>query len=282
MKTLFRKRKKDPAKALRELVGNYDLPCFPSVVMQSLRVLRDPNSSLSEIADTVRVDPGMVIRILGTVNSAAYGLARPVETLSHGVSLMGRAQIESLILALAVKDALPSGEARGFEPTRFWRAAARRAALAGAISSKLHPATQAECFTAALLQDMSIPVLASQRTTEYGPLLERWHENKDSRITTLESELHSPRHEEVGAIMGEVWGLPDNLIHAVGSHHGGGGGEVSAAVRLVACLRETEDAPGIERLVEMARTEYALQPDTVITMVDEAFEKAADLLNCLK
>ena len=195
MRSLFKPKRQDPRKAIHQLLREYDLPSFPAVVTQTLRALRDPNSSLRDIADTLRVDPGMVIRVLGTVNSAAYGLARPVENLTHAISLMGRGQVESLLYAVAVKDCLPGRQIRGFEPARFWRAAARRAALASSIASELHPSTQAECFTAALLQDMSIPVLASCQSN-YGPLLEQWHENEGSRLHHLERESESLHHCE--------------------------------------------------------------------------------------
>jgi len=39
---------------------------------------------------------------------------------------------------------------------------AQRASLARALSIRLHPTTQAESFTAGLLQDMGVLVLASQ------------------------------------------------------------------------------------------------------------------------
>ena len=61
------------------------------------------------------------------------------------------------------------------EASRFWRAAARRATLARVFAQHMHAATQAEAFTAALLLDMAVPLLAGVDSGGYAVLLDRWH-----------------------------------------------------------------------------------------------------------
>ena len=124
------KKKQSPQDALRAIIGDYELPTFPATVMEVLRAIRDPEIELEIVAARVEADPGLVVRVLKTVNSAAFGLAREVDTVGHALAMMGRGRLESLVLGLAVKDALPTPTAIGFERSRFWSTAARRATLA--------------------------------------------------------------------------------------------------------------------------------------------------------
>ena len=81
----------------------------------------------------------------------SYGF-RPQRSVHHAISLLGRDQLESMLLSLAVHDALPSKPTLGFEAGRFWQTAARRATLGRALADKIDPATRSESFTASLLR----------------------------------------------------------------------------------------------------------------------------------
>jgi len=61
----------------------------------------------------------------------------------------------------------------GIDLAGFWRTSAHRACLARRIASTLDPASQMEAFTAGLLQDMAIPVLAAAHGERYTALYRR-------------------------------------------------------------------------------------------------------------
>ena len=64
-----------PAQALKAALGDFQLPTFPKVVMDAMRLLRDPNSSLCQIGERISADPGTSVKILNVANSAAYARA---------------------------------------------------------------------------------------------------------------------------------------------------------------------------------------------------------------
>ena len=275
------KKKKDPKAELRNVIGDHDLPSFSGVVMQTLERMRDPRSSPASIAAVMAADPGLSVRVLKTVNTAAYSMRKKITSLDQAIGLLGLATVESLVLAVAVKDALPSTPAQGFDSTRFWHTAARRAATAKALADRLHPAQAAESFTAALLQDMAVPVLATEQLGRYGPLLEHWH-NSDDDLAVLEHAEFGWNHPEVGTWMCDEWALPEPLACSVGGHHGevseGTEGLVSPpAVLLVSHLRESEERTGADRLVEAVNEQFGLGTDEVVELIEDSFDAAEEL-----
>jgi HD-like signal output (HDOD) protein len=277
----LKKRKTDPREELRKVLGDHELPTFSGVVMQTLERLRDPKSPPSSIAEVLSADPGLSVRVLKTVNSAAYSMRRKVNSLDQAIALLGVATVESLVLSVAVGTSLPRDPVQGYDSRRFWRAAARRAAAARALAARLHPATAAESFTASLLQDMAVPVLATERTSSYGPLLEHWHNSVDD-LAELEQSEFGWNHPQVATWMCAEWMLPENLAMSVGAHHGEIGEENSGlvcppAVALVSQIRENEVRDGREQIIEKVWSDFGLGADVVVDLLETSFDDAEEI-----
>ena len=103
MLRLLRRAKPDPGKELKAILGEVQLPTFPMIVTHALEKVRATESSTSEIADLVASDPGLSVGLLGTVNSAAFALRHRVRNIHHAVSLLGRNQLESLLISMAMR-----------------------------------------------------------------------------------------------------------------------------------------------------------------------------------
>jgi HD-like signal output (HDOD) protein len=272
----LKKKQVDPKRELKKVLGAYALPSFPGIVLEVMKELRNADASARSVARILAGDPGMSIRLLKLVNSAAYGSVRQTESVQQAVAVMGMSQVESVVLSIGVQTALPSSEAPGFEVKRFWRAAARRASAAGAFASMLHPATRAHSFTASLLQDMAVPLLANSKPRRYGPVLEAWHAG-EGELPDLELDQMGCHHGDVATWLCDEWTLPEQLAESIGGHHGAEDLACPPAVRIVSVLKENEKALGIDELVELARGEYNVAPDRALHAVQESFDKAEEL-----
>jgi len=278
MLNFFKKKQIDPREQMKAVLGDYELPSFPVIVMNALEKVRETETSNSEISELVATDPGLSVRLLTTVNSAAYALKHKVNNIDHAVSLMGRGELESILISMAVHEVMPVENTPVFNAQRFWGAAAHRAALARELADLIDPSSRSESFTAALLQDMAIPILALQRADDYGPVLERWYANGID-LATLERETFGWDHATVAMWMCDNWGFPDRIAEAIGAHHGTRDDELVPlpAVSLVSFLREQEEAAGVEQLVEDAFENYNLPRDQVLDLVDISFAGAKDM-----
>jgi len=277
---LFSRRKR-ALRRMKAMADLGDVPAFPRSVTRVLDALRDPESSLAEIAEAISWDPGLVMRLLRTVNSAAFGLRRQVDSCRHAVSFLGRANLESLLLGLAIEGALPPGKAPGYDPARFWRGSARRAALARLVAERLEPTRQAESFAVGLLQDLAIPVLAHARPDEYGPVLAQWRSSPGERLDELERRTFGWCHAELGATIADAWELPESLVEGIRNHHAEKDA-VHAAVHLVALLPESDSLEAVDSLIETARSSYGLVPDWTRRALQRSGEQASELVELMQ
>lgn len=266
------------AEIVRRLDG-HEPPSFSASSLRVLAKLRDPEVSFDEVAEAIQWDPGLSVRLLQTVNSAAFASRVPIAEVKHAVSYLGRGPLESLVLAVAARGALPEPVVRGFDPGRFWCAAARRAALARALASRLHPALEGESFTAALLLDLAVPLKAAALGEAYGATLEEWHASPCSSLESVERAHLESTHCEVGALLATAWDLPGTLATAIARHHDGATSddEVPPALRLVAGMPEVDCPDAEEQLVEAAREGYGLDPDWVRGVLADSLQQAFDL-----
>ncbi len=279
---LFR-RKRDPLRELDKILRGAAIPHFPQATMRILGRIRDPDSSMEEVSEALRWEPGLVVRLLATVNSAAFGPAQVIQDVGHAASYLGRAQIEQIVLGMAVRDVLPHGAAPGFVAKRYWLTAARRATLARLLADQLHPTQAAESFTIGLLQDMAVPVLAHARPDDYGPVLCAWHAHAEPSLEELERSTFGWSHAEVGGMLAHAWKLPAALTDSIAGHHSDdlSDRERLPAVRLVSVLRETEHQYGIDALLDVAHSEYGLAPEQVARSLKSANEIANELAHDL-
>lgn len=277
MLNIFKTKEIDPKEQMKAVLGDYELPSFPVIILNALEKVRDADESAAEISELVATDPGLSVRVLTTVNSAAYALKHKVNNIDHAVSLMGRGELESILISMAVHEVIPTASIPGFDAHRFWGTAARRAALARGLADLIDPSSRSESFTAALLQDMAVPILARQRADDYGPVLEHWYSN-GSDLATLERETFDWDHATVAMWMCDDWGFPERITEAIGAHHGTNDDLVALpAVSLVGVLREQGESTGVEQLVESAYENYGLSRDQVVELVETSFAAAEDI-----
>ena len=257
-------------------LGDFTLPSFPGTVLDSLSALRDPSLTMAGIAERLAVDPGLCARLLALAGSTAYALRHPVRDVGHAVSLLGRGEVEALVLSVAVPRLLPEHPSPSFDSGRFWRASARRATTAKRLAEALAPGRKAEAFAASLLQDMAVPLLAEVHGEPYARVLDAWrHEGGD--LTARELDLFGFDHASIGGFVAEKWGFPPNLVAALGDHHVPDAKEVPLSVRLVASLGEGEPDEERDALVVTAHERFGLVSDQGSAVVDEGMRLGDEL-----
>jgi HD-like signal output (HDOD) protein len=276
---LFKRSTQGKLGGMEDIIDRAEVPAFPRLTLKIIAKLRDAEVCFADVAESLQWDAALVARILRTVNSAAYGTSAPIVDVRHAVSFLGRSQLEQLIIALAVRSALPSTPAPGFDPVRFWQLASFRAALSRTLADQLHPSKQAQSFTAGLLQDMAVPLLASRNPKAYGAVLQAWHADSGSNLEELEEQAFGWNHAQVGGALGRAWSLPAELVFHVESHHREDllDSELPAAVKLVSVLRESASESGVEALIEEARTRYGLAPDWLVDALERCAAQALEL-----
>ena len=274
--------RKEPGENIVDEMSSFDLPAFPQVLWHVLELLRDPESSLIDIGNTISLDPGLSVKLLSTVNSAAFGLRQKVSTPQHAVSLLGRLQVECLVLGLATQRMLPDQATEGFHPEEYWRGASMRATLARCLAEGVCPDEAGFNFTAGLLQNMAVPLLAHHGPNEYGETLMASKSGNES-LEDLEQEQFGWTHADVGAAMGSRWSFPEQLTDNITDHHTepSAGDVISGPSRLVAQMSDMGSPEEFEKLLEQMHQIYGVTSDSVKAAFESALAEANELARIL-
>lgn len=93
-----------------QIISAESLPTNRLTVMNLLAVLHNPDSENDDLADAINTDVTTSYKLLRMINSAAFNLPRKVESIQHGVMLLGRRKLASWasMLALSQLDDRPA------------------------------------------------------------------------------------------------------------------------------------------------------------------------------
>ena len=262
--------RRDRSPDFTRILGDYEPPSFPRFITQALDALADPTTDMRTVASIVQQDPGASARILRVVNSAGFGLRTAATSVLQAATLLGRNQLEGLLISIGARAAVSSPrDGNGFDHQRFWATASKRATLASLFAARIDPTRQSENFTAALLQDMGIPMLVT-REPRYPDVLAQWHAEATD-LASLETDVFGWHHGDVAAWLGEQWDFPEHYRQFLADHHADQQNPHLLPAQLVAPIRETDDF-GDEQMISAAEG-VGLSADDLIAMMTEANDR---------
>ena len=193
------------------------LPSLPAVAMQVLEVARDPDLDLAQIAAVVQHDQALSVKILRTVNSSYYGLAKPCPTITRALGYLGLSTVKSLVLGFSLVDST-SGTDAEFDLIHYWRRCLHAAAAARRIASTTEKVDPEEAFLAAFMEDIGMLAIYETMGPRYLETI-RQTGGDHEQLPSLETEGLGFTHAEAGARLAERWRLPGQLVASVRYHH---------------------------------------------------------------
>lgn len=185
-----------------------NLPTPSGVALEVMRLAESPDVELGELGNLIRSDPALTVRILRTVNSAAHGLSRPVDSIPRACALLGLQKTRSLAMGFAVVDSLPQVDASsGLDLDEYWLRSAITATAAEVMAQRVHPAGADVAFVVGLLSELGRLVLASCLTSTYKAVLaeDPWPS------TEFERERLGFSNTDVTAALLAGWNMPDEI-----------------------------------------------------------------------
>lgn len=197
------------------------LRALKPTAQQVLRLTDRPDASLQSVADCIKQDQALSLRILKLANSAIYGTGAPVSTVHKAVSRIGLGQIRSAVLSVEVLDAFGSiGLADILRPGWFWEHSIACGLLAARLarSTGCKPEDADAQFTAGLLHDIGRLLLAEQLPKLY-PQVVAVAERLRLPLELVESRLLLMNHADLTDRVLRHWKFPPALIAPVSMHH---------------------------------------------------------------
>ena len=200
---------------IRRVVGGMvKLPSLPEAYWELTRLAEDPETGIDDLARVVETDPAMSVKVLQLINSAYFGLAQRTDSILKAVSYLGIENLKGLLVAAHVFGAdAPAVE--GFSLSQLRDEAVLTANLARSIARD--PKYADSSFTAAIVRDVGMLVLASDPSKRYPEILRQARETRQ-RLGIVEKAELGVTHGAVGAYLLGVWGVPFVLAETVAYH----------------------------------------------------------------
>ncbi|HEV2973085.1 MAG TPA: HDOD domain-containing protein [Pirellulales bacterium] len=188
---------------------------LPAVAVEVLQLTNHPKVDVQLLRHCIENDPALTTRVLRVVNSSLFGLSHEVSDLSQALALLGTKPLKLLVLGFSLPGNLFVGMA-GDILRRYWRRTLTKAVAAREISETLWKLPGDDAFIAGLLQDVGMLVLVQDFGEPYVRFLDLAF-SKAADVGTLAAKSIGFDHARLSARLLECWGLPRNLVEAIGS-----------------------------------------------------------------
>lgn len=195
---------------------HFSLPPLPAVVERLISALQSGDTNATEVGELLASDPGLMAQIMKIVNSAYYGLPRPIRDVRHAVAYLGLAEVHRVALTVSVMDKLVPEDTEAFE--QFWYHSFHTALCAKYIASRYETdCSVEELHVSALLHDVGKLIYLKYFPEAYGRL-NAYATEHDVSLSRAEAVLEMPTHSEFGATLCERWRLPNSVRQACLRH----------------------------------------------------------------
>jgi diguanylate cyclase (GGDEF)-like protein len=244
------------------------LPAIPAVAMRALRLLRDENANIGELAETIQQDPALTAKLLKLVNSPMFRREHRIASLPRAIAALGLRTAKVTILSFALTESLNRVPPAGFDLPRFWRQCLTMAAAARRIASRRAPHLQDDALVAGLLADTGMLVQADAR--------ERAAAADDTirEANTPSGDEHdrvAMSHAAVSAQLLAQWKLPEIVVTAVATHHGEASGPDQTPDDLSFILQEAAVVTG-----SLCQEDAAPPPHEAPAVIPSVLESQTD------
>ena len=186
--------------------GSFALPdaCF------KVRALMDKDeSTISDFANVISVDPSMTSRLLQIANSAIYSFPGEISTISRAITIIGTESIYNMMLVDVAASAFKHFANQAIDLKRFWRMSVFSGLAAKNLAIKANIRDIERLFVAGLLQDFG-ELLVAKISPEIAKQCENY--SPEALPWTLQQQHLGYTYTDISAELLSIWKIPEKII----------------------------------------------------------------------
>ncbi len=187
---------------------------LPEMHAQVRDVVEDSNSTVEDLANVLKLDPAISVRLLRIANSPQYGAPKQIDTITRAIKLIGRQAVKDLVTATTVGRSFSGMPVDLMDALKFWRKSVLCALVAEKIATSCGIDDCERFYVEGLLRDIghfvlyhTVPQRAQSALIEAGYL--------EASLAEVEQSNIGCDFAEVGAELMWSWGMPVQLEQAV-------------------------------------------------------------------
>jgi len=195
-----------------DLLAGFYLPPPPKLFVE----MRNAFPDLNKMADVLATDPGLVVKVLQTVNSPAFGLRERVASIQKATVILGLDWVLNIVSGVMLREV--SDEIDKVDLEKFWKLSNDVALCCTAVSKATKLSRPDEMYVLGLFHNCGIPFILKQYDKYYAIAQESYRDSQ-ARIEVVEGELMALSHAHVSYLIAKSWFLPDHICRAINFHH---------------------------------------------------------------
>jgi putative nucleotidyltransferase with HDIG domain len=200
---------------LQTLQKDSSIPALSASAQKLQEVLNNSEASMDEVAQIVRLDPGLTSRYLKLSNSVVFG-GKSITNIDEALVRIGMVEIKRIAMAIGVIDRIKHLRVK-VDWSLFLLHSLLTARLTECLAGAYRPSTGKE-YLAGLLHDIGKLFLEHYFPQEFEAVMLRAIERNCS-MYEVEKQLVGITHAEISAALCEKWALHREICRSVRFHH---------------------------------------------------------------
>ena len=192
---------------------------IPHVAEQVMLLARDPESSMSRIAEIITYDQILTANLLKTCNSSYFSVPKKVDSVQQAIVFVGIDQVVDLVwMSGGAANFRRKQDGYDLEEGDLWKYSVSSALISRELAEKRKMDNSHLVFTAALLKDIGKVVL-SQYVADSFEKINLLVTQYGYSFMEAEKAVIGIDHAELGGMVAEKWGYSPKMVEIIRSHH---------------------------------------------------------------
>jgi HD-like signal output (HDOD) protein len=195
----------------------HSFPATPRIMVELGRLLREPNTALTEVAAHLKQDSTIAARLLRIANSAAFAQSEPVASIDDAVALVGLQDVHRIVGAVAVDQfSLRNYPLYGFTGPRLRTNSLLVALLMEELALPAHEDVPT-AYSAGLFR--SLGKLALAKIADEEAPVAPFQPTDILRLDGWEKQTFGRTSNEATAVILQEWRFPRGVTEAIAGHY---------------------------------------------------------------
>lgn len=191
------------------------MPVLPEISQKVMLTIRDPDSSMGDLAALIREDQVMAMAVMRHANSAIYGGIQEITDLTAACARLGMGTVANIVQAVAANNLFISGNPQlRTLMRRLWRHSVATAHCATVIARAISEPRGETAFLAGLVHDVGKIALLEIVSGSYAGA-----QAELRKSATLLREYLDSFHPIMGLHTVQAWKLPAEFLATTYFHH---------------------------------------------------------------
>jgi len=202
-----------------QLIRQFDqVKGMPHVVARLSQLMASDSCTMRDLEEVIRMDPGLVARLLQLVNSAYFGLSRRVDSITRALTMLGMKNLHNLAVTDAMRGMFAGGANGAISRQRLWMHSAATGLCSKMMAERIFSRNGDTLYLCGLLHDIGLIVELQVRPRELAAALEAWDPEGESLVLGEQRHLGTD-HCQIGYLLARKWQLTDEVAETIRDHH---------------------------------------------------------------